>query len=424
MKNQGVRSSRLPGGVMVVTEHIPHFASISLGVWTGIGSRDEAPTQNGAAHFFEHMAFKGTPNYSALDIVKHFESTGGHVNAYTTKEYTCFYGKVVADEAKIALDVLLEMTLAPVLDKEEFKKEKEVILEEIRGGNDNPDERVYDILGSSLFGKHPLSRPIAGTLASVRKLKIHDLEQHLQAIRETYPLCISAVGSVDHDWIVEQVSAWLKSNKLLIRKKRNLRDRKKIPFKLCHIHENKDLEQASVVLAFPAYPLHDPRCFAVSLLNVMLGEGMSSRLFQEVREKLGLVYQIGSYTEFLEGIGFLAVTFSADAKHLSEAYQVIGKELEKLAKEGLTADELNFAKKYVKGNFLLEMESPQARAAFIARMALYEGRLYTQERYLKGYDRWSLPKINAVIKDVLGNGKWGSAAVLPKRVAYKPNVWM
>ena len=422
-QNPSIQCTRLSGGVMVVTEYMSHVSSVSLGVWSGIGSRDESPKQNGLAHFYEHMAFKGTENCNALELVQKFEATGGHVNAYTTKEYTCFYGKVVADEAVKALDTLLEMTLKPVLEAGEFKKEKEVILEEIRGCNDNPDERVYDLLGSALFGEHPLGRPIAGTLASVKKMTLLDLKAHLHNIQYNKPLCISAVGQVNHDKVVAQVKSWMTAHKLLTSKTRFLRDRKSIPFRLKHIHESKELEQATVVLAFPAFPIHDPKCYALSLLNVLMGDGMSSRLFQEVREKLGLVYQISSYTEFLAGAGFLAVSFSADSIHTGRAVSVIGKLIKQMASEGISAEELDFAKKYVRGNFLLEMESPQSRAAFLARAALFERRIYTPEKYLKGFDKWKLPAFNSLVKAVLRPQKWGSCAIVPKGTQYRPQQW-
>lgn len=419
-----VRTSHLDCGVQLVTETVPNSSSVSMGVWLGVGSRDETLATSGISHFFEHMAFKGTTKYTGLEIVEVFESSGGHVNAYTTKEHTCFYGKVVKEDSSKALDVLLQMISAPLLDPTETKKEKEVILEELRGALDSPDERAYDLLGSAMYPNSPLGFPIAGTLHSVKKLGPQNLKDHLQYILAECPIVIVLVGAIDHKKLEKQISEWIYSSHLKSRKKRTFKKRASTSFGVQHLQEKKDLEQANINLLFPAYKIQDSRCFAVSIVNTILGEGMSSRLFQKLREDHGLVYNINSFTEFMMGAGFFCINFSTDTSHVQEALKLVGQELTDIRQKGFGQKDYQFAQKYIRGNFLLEMENSSARMSFLAKMMLYEGKIYEFEKYLASYTKWSLPKVNAIAREMFQPKVWSSVAVIPRKMPLKTKSWL
>jgi predicted Zn-dependent peptidase len=414
------RCESLENGVWVATESLPHVHSVSLGVYLDTGSRDETPLQNGLSHFFEHMVFKGTPRLGPLDIVRRFEATGGQVNAYTSKEQTCFYGKVVDSEAGRALDVLLDMVLAAKFDPADIEKEKEVVIEEIRSTHDSADDLVYDLFARACFGNHALGRPIAGTEKTVRTLSRAQLLNHREGARAHVPLAVVAVGCVEHEEVVAQVR---KRFRLPTRKSvahrhppRPALAREAGNFRPGHLSKQKDVQQATVLLGGPAYSWASPQRYPLLLLHSMLGDGMGSKLFQNLREKHGLVYSIYSNPEFLSREGLFTIGFATEPKNLAKATKEIGRELAALRRKGLSAGELDFAKKSVKGGILLGMESTSARMATLARRLLGGDPQETLERILKRIEAVTRQDILLCAREVLHPDRWSSAAVVPHGV--------
>ncbi len=418
------RRTLLPNGIWVATEFLPHVRSASLGVYLDTGSRDEVPGASGLSHFFEHMVFKGTPRLNPLDIVSRFESTGGQVNAWTSKEQTCFYGKVTDAEAGGALDTLLEMVFDGKFALSDVRKEKDVVIEEIRSVNDSPDELAHELFAAASFGTHALGRPIAGTEKSVRALTAAQLRAHRDAARARTPAAIVAVGQVDHDEIVARVRRYMRSvgathgSPLRTPRRapssRPRLDRLPAVFRTRHLSKGRDVQQATVVIGGEGCAFSSPDRFPLLLLHCVLGDGMSSRLFQNIRETHGLVYSIYTAPEFLAREGLFGVGFATDPAKVEKAVREVGRELAKVRKEGLPLKDLRKAKENVKGSLLLGMESTGSRMSGLARRLLITGWDETLEKTLARIDAVGVEDVRRCAAKYLVPASWSSAVVAPK----------
>ena len=415
-----IKTTYLENGIVVATESLPMVRSASLGVYLDIGSRDEIPATNGLAHLFEHMVFKGTPKHDALQIVKIFEATGGQINAYTSKEQTCFYAKVVDTEVHAGLSMLLEMVLDSHFDAGELEKEKDVIIEEIKGGNDNPEDYVYDLFSQAFFDKNPLGFPIAGSDKTVKGLSRDLLLQHQRKAASGIPVFVTAVGNVRH----EDVVAITRKAFGLAKAKRAAGNAPATRAKLkrpAHVHkprhliEKRPVHQVTALLGGPGYAWDHPNRYALLLLNTVLGDGMSSKLFQSVREALGLVYTIYSSPEFLINAGVYAIGFATEPKDIGKAVKEINKQMTALKKDGLKKDEMEFAKANLRGSILLGLESTNTRMANLSRQLMYGKEGETIESILKRLDEVKAADVRLAIKDIFRSERWGSAAILPKK---------
>lgn len=417
--NLDVKSTRLSNGVVVATEFVPKVRSASIGVYLDIGSRDEVPATNGLAHLFEHMVFKGTPKHDALEIVTSFEATGGQVNAYTSKEQTCFYAKVVDTEVASGLSMLLEMVLESKFDSRELAKEKDVIIEEIKSGYDNPEDYVYDLFSEAYFEKTSLGYPIAGSEKSVKALTRAHLTGHQQKAEKGLPLCVLAVGRVDHAEVVDiaRKAFGLRKNSAASASApvRRAADRAVAATRPRHLLAKRSVNQVNAILGGPGYPWNHPNRYALLLLNCVLGDGMSSKLFQSVREKLGLVYNIYSNPEFLINAGVFAVGFATEPKDLPRAVKEVNKQISLLKKSGLKASELEFAKRNIQGGILLGLESTSTRMATLSRQVMYGSAEETVDRILARLEAVTLADVRRAIDDIFDSKRWGSAAVIPQK---------
>lgn len=409
------RRTLLPGGIWVATEALPHLRSASLGVYLDTGSRDEAPEAAGLSHFFEHMVFKGTPRLNPLDIVSRFEATGGQVNAWTSKEQTCFYGKVTDSEAGGALDTLLEMVFDGKFAPADVRKEKDVVIEEIRSVNDSPDELAHELFAAASFGTHPLGRPIAGTEKSVKALTGAQLRAHRDAARARTPVAVVAVGRVDHDAVVARVRRYLGAAQVArSATPRSRLDRQPAVFRARHLARGRDVQQATVVIGGEGCSFSSPDRFPLLLLHCVLGDGMSSRLFQNIRETHGLVYSIYTVPEFLSREGLFGVGFATDPSRLEKAVREIGRELARVRKEGLPAADLRKAKENVKGSLLLGLESTGSRMSSLSRRLLVSGWDETVEKTLARIDAVTAEDVRRCAAKYLDPASWASALVAPK----------
>jgi predicted Zn-dependent peptidase len=419
-----IRTTRLENGVVVATESLPNIRSASLGVYLDIGSRDEVPKTNGLAHLFEHMVFKGTPKHGALDIVKCFEATGGQINAYTSKEQTCFYAKVVDTEVNAGLSMLLEMVLESTFDPAELVKEKDVIIEEIKGGNDNPEDYIYDLFSQAFFDKHSLGYPIAGDEKTVRGLTREHLLDHQRKAAQKLPVFVTAVGRVSHE---EVVAIARKAFGLAVGKGsrkgtasasevlRKAAPRPGAKLKPRHLIDKRPVQQVTALLGGPGYAWAHPNRYALLLLNTILGDGMSSKLFQSVREALGLVYTIYSSPDFMINAGVYAIGFATEPKDVGKAVKEINKQMGLLKKDGLSRDEMDFAKANLRGSILLGLESSNTRMANLSRQLMYGEKGESIDKILRRLDQVSSADVNLAIKDIFRSERWASAAIMPKK---------
>ncbi|MFN8601352.1 MAG: pitrilysin family protein [Candidatus Binatia bacterium] len=365
-----VRKSVLPNGIRVLTEALPQFTSATLGIWVENGSAYESPELNGISHFLEHIFFKGTERRSAKEIAEAIDGVGGILNAFTGKEYTCYYAKVLREDLPLALDVLSDLFLHSTFPEEEIERERGVILSEILESEDTPDDHIHVVFDRAFWPGHPLSLPITGTAQTVSGMK---REHFLRFLSERYRpdrILICAAGAVDHDWLVEQIGAAFGH---LSGTTPAVAVTEPSPKPALSLIE-RDLEQVQMVLGVPGLRHTDDRRYAAYVMNTALGGGMSSRLFQEVREKRGKAYSISSFLAAFRNTGYLAVNAGLGADSVVEVIEVVREELGKLVREGLEAGELARAKSQIKGTILLSLESSESRMSRVAKNEMYFGR--------------------------------------------------
>lgn len=343
-------------GVRIVLENIPTVRSVAIGVWIGTGSRNENPQTNGISHFLEHMFFKGTKTRSAKEIAESFDSIGGQVNAFTSKEYTCYYAKVLDTHAQFALDVLADMFFNSTFVEEELNKERNVVLEEIKMYDDTPDDIVHDLLSRAIYGDHPLGYPILGTEETLNTFTGSTLKDYIHNRYTPENVVISIAGNVSDKFILEvekYFGSYEGGDSSII---------ENIPvFQSNHLSRKKETEQAHLCLGFEGLKIGHEDVYSLIILNNILGGSMSSRLFQEVREQRGLAYSVFSYHSAYQDNGVVTVYGGTGAKQLDVLYETIQETLEKLKQDGITDKELNNSKEQLKGSLMLGLESTNSR---------------------------------------------------------------
>jgi predicted Zn-dependent peptidase len=357
----------LPNGLRIVTDRIDTVDTVSLGIWVDVGTRHEAPEVNGAAHFLEHMAFKGTERRSARDIAEEIEAVGGHLNAYTSRESTAYYAKVLKEDAALALDMLADILLHSSFDAAEFERERAVILQEIGQANDTPDDIIFDHFQERAFPDQAMGRPVLGSPEVLRSLSREAVMAYLRDHYGAARMVLSASGNLDHDRLVELADKLLSG----MPAERAIRSEPARYVGGEHRQE-RELEQLHIVLGFPGLTLGDPDYYAASVLSTAFGGGMSSRLFQEVREKRGLVYTIHSFTHSFRDGGLFGIYAGTGEAEADELVPVLCEETLRLA-DGLAPVELARAKAQMKAGLLMSLESTGARCEQMAQHMLIHG---------------------------------------------------
>lgn len=382
-QNRNIRRTELPNGLIILTEKMEHVRSVSMGVWVKTGSRDEQPEINGVSHFVEHMVFKGTKSRSAKSIAREVDAIGGNLDAFTSKETICFNVKVLDEHVPKALDVLADLVMHPVFAPEDIGRECKVILEEIKMDEDNPDILVNEIFTQSFWKDHPLGKPILGTKETVRKLNQSTLFDFYGGRFLGRNMIFSAAGNLDHDLFVSLVAEKLANlpgtsdserEQLLTRPRAHARIVAK---------QKKSLEQLQLCLGVPAPAVNDEQRYAAGLLNAILGGGMSSRLFQNVREDRGLAYSIFSELNSFRDTGSLCVYAGTSAQNAEQVIRLTVEEFRRLKEHPVPQEELDRAKDQVKGNILLSLESSGALMSNLARQEMYFQRFYAVPEILE-----------------------------------------
>ena len=405
-----VRLTRLPNGLRVVTEAMPELRSVAIGFWAGTGSRDEPDDLAGASHFLEHLLFKGTAERSAQEIAEAVEAVGGEMNAFTTKEYTAYYVRILDESTDLALDILSDVVWAPAFRPDEVDCERQVILDELRMHEDTPDELVHSVFSEALYPAQPVGREVLGDRDAIVAMSRDDIAGFHHHHYRSGNLVVAAAGNVDHDRIVEGIAARFTGG---------LGDREPRP--PAEIRPagavrvvRRPTEQAHLVLGMPALPRADPDRWALSVLNHVVGGGMSSRLFQEVREKRGLAYSVYSYRSALEDSGTFAVYAGTAPERAPEVLSIIDAELDRLSADRCLAPaELERAKGHFKGQMALGLESSSARMERIGRSEVTSGEVQSVDDMVAAIDAVTPDDIARVIDRVLAAGPRVLAAVGP-----------
>ncbi len=377
----GVSRTLLPGGLRVLTEPVPGVRSVSLGIWVGIGSRDETPAQAGAAHYLEHLLFKGTRRRSAAEIAEAFDAVGGELNAFTAKEHTCFYAHVLDTDLPMAVDVLADVVTDAVLDPAHVELERNVVLEEIAIRDDDPEDLLGELFDDALYGDHALGRPIVGTEESVRGMDRAVLHEFWRGRYTTPRMVVAAAGNLDHAHVVDLVGTALDDAAT-----RAGRGATPAPLRAADPPADPDTglallpddcEQAHLMIGVPAPSRHDPRRPVLSVLSTALGGGPSSRLFQQVREERGLAYSVYSATAGYADAGSLAVYAGCGPERLGEVATVVRGVLADVAADGLSGAELARAQGALRGGLVLGSEDTPSRMNRIGRSEVDHGRQRT-----------------------------------------------
>ncbi len=370
----------LPNGLTVVSDPMPHVETAAIGVWVDAGSRQETAATNGVAHLLEHMAFKGTATRSAQAIAEEIEAVGGYLNAYTGREQTCFYSRVMKDDLPLAVDLLSDILLNPAFDEGELEREKHVVLQEIGQAEDTPDDVIYDHLQAAAWPGQPLGRPILGTEASVRALTRRSLRSYMAANYAGPSMTLVASGRVEHARVVA-----LAAEAFGALPKARARKEAKARWRGGDARKGSKLEQAHLAFGVEGVSATDPDAFAAQVFSIALGGGMSSRLFQEVREKRGLAYAVHSFVQHYEETGFFGVYAGTGARECREIVPVIVGEIEAMA-EGATEAETSRARAQAKAGYFMSLESPSARAEQIAGQLQAYGRVLPADEVAERID--------------------------------------
>lgn len=391
-----IRASRLDNGLRVVTEPIPHAISVSAGLWVLRGSRSEPAEWCGITHFVEHLLFKGTRTRSALDISREIESVGGSLNAFTGKEFMCLHARTLHDHTALAMELIGDIFLHASLPEEEIEREREVILQEIHMVEDTAEELIHELFAASFWREHPLGRPTLGTKEVVGRLDRKSLKAYGELLRDPGRVLLTASGRLEHERIVELAERYLcfpESNG------GELTTEKPSPHKGLHLHL-KDLEQAHLCLGTLGYEYSHPRRYGFHVLNTMLGGGMSSRLFQEIREKRGLAYAVYSFQASYADTGLLGVYVGTGRGHVPEVVDLLKENLARLRNEQISETELKTAKEQLKGNLLLSTESTGSRMSKLAMNEIFFGRQLDISDVIRDIDKVGLDEVQAISQEL------------------------
>jgi len=396
-----IRTTTLESGIRLVTESMPDVASLCVGVWVGSGSRDETPEQSGISHFLEHLLFKGTPERTAHEIAEEVDAVGGDMNAYTTKEYTTFYVRALAEHVELGLDILGDILCRPALRPEEVDAERQVILEEVLMHRDEPSDVVQERFAAAMFPSHPLGREVLGEPEIVSTVAVAAIRAFFDEHYLPGNMVIAAAGDLDHDRLAEGIVSRFASRHggAPPARKAPAEDPKAL------VVESRDTEQAQLVLGMRAPDRYSPERFILAVLNHVLGGGLSSRLFQEIRERRGLAYSIGSDRSAFEDAGSLAISVGTAPEHAHEVLGLLHSELDRFAARGISDRELEVAKGHLRADLLLSLEDSGARMTRIGSSMLLLGQVLSVEELLARVTAVTAAGVQAVAERVLAGAR-------------------
>lgn len=412
---QAVRRTVLPGGLRIVTEYVPSVRSASVGLWVNVGSRDEGPTVAGAAHFLEHLLFKATPTRTSVDIAQAVDAVGGELNAFTSKEHTCFYAHVLDDDLEMAVELVSDVVLNGVCAPTDVELERDVVLEEIAMRDDDPEDTLGDVFLSAMFGDHPVGRPVIGSVHSVSSMTRNQL--HSFHVRRYIPerMVLAVAGNIDHDHVVALARSYFGGR--LVRGRKPLPPRKgagRVSGGPGLTLIGRDCEQTHLTLGVRVPGRHWPQKWAMSVLCTALGGGLSSRLFQQIRETRGLAYSVYSAVDTFADSGAFSVYAGCLPERFDEVVGLTVEILESVAREGITDNECRIAKGSLRGSLLLGLEDSASRMNRLGRSELNFGEYRSLASTLRNIEAVTVDDVNVVARKVL-SGKLGAAVLGPYR---------
>lgn len=407
-----VEKTVLPNGLTVITEYVPTVRSVAIGLWTETGSRDETKETAGISHFIEHLVFKGTKKRDYIEISKSMERVGGYLNAFTSKENTCFYARALDEHCEIAVDVLTDLVFNPTFPQKELEKEKDVIIEEIKSADDTPDDVIFEDFDKFVYGAHAFALPIAGTEKTVRSFTRKLALEHLQTHYTTDKMILAAAGNLKHDALVRLAERYVpKSRRASTHQRERYDVRAYRPFEK---EIAKPISQAHVVTGFP-FERNDANFYATLLLNMILGGGMSSRLNLQLREKYGLAYSAFSNFNSGDEVNLFNVYVGTDSSKVHRSLALIRDEIEKIASKLVPEKELELNKAQLKGGIIMSQENMSARMNHLARDLYYFGRFRSDSEVLDAINAVSPKQIRAVAESLFKERAFSTLVYIPKK---------
>ena len=399
----------LANNTHILVENVPHVRSVAVGFWVDVGSRHENGKNNGVSHFIEHLLFKGTEKRTAKEIAEALDAVGGQLNAFTTKEYTCYYARVLDEHLDLAIDLLSDMLFNSKFAPDEIDRERNVIIEEIKMYEDSPDELVHDIFAGSMWQGHALGRPIIGTAEVVDQITREDILDFYHSNYKPGNLVLTVAGNIDQEQATEKLRRIVENKSGQVPERPAL-----IPAPVRDVVcRNKDTEQVHLCVGAQGVSLEDDKYYAFQLLNTVLGGGISSRLFQEIREQRGLVYSVYSYHSSFHDTGLFCIYAGLSKQNMDEALDLIFKQVADIRAHSVTAVELQRAKDQIKGNLLLSLESVSTRMSRLGKSQLYLGRVIPPDEVVEKLNQVTLAEIQALAVEMLAPAKFSMATVGP-----------
>lgn len=400
---------KLDNGVTILTESIPHVRSVVVGIWVNVGSRDESPAVAGISHFIEHLMFKGTARRTAREIAEALDAVGGQLNAFTTKEYTCYYARVLDEHFDLAVDILEDMLFHSRFAAEDIERERNVIIEEIKMYEDTPDELVHDVFATTIWQGHSLGRPIIGTAEVIGRLSRQEILDFYHRHYCPQNLVVAVAGNIEPGRVVEKLRTVFEplKGKQLERHLVQPLPRRQVT---CRV---KDTEQVHLCVGAPGLPLNNERVYVFQLINTVLGGGISSRLFQEIREQRGLVYSVYSYHSSYHDAGLFCIYAGLSRQNVPAVLELIFKEIKDIRQNGLKPAELQRAKDQLIGNLWLSLESVTTRMSRLAKSQLYLGEVVPPEEVVARINRITAADVQELAQEMLRPDCFALATVGP-----------
>ncbi|MDA0987448.1 MAG: pitrilysin family protein [Bacteroidetes bacterium] len=413
---KGIKPSQktiLDNGIRVITNSIPTIQSISLGIWIDTGSQNEEISNNGISHFLEHMVFKGTKKRSAYEIAHSLESIGGYLNAFTSKEHTCYYARFLNSHINIAFDVLADMILQPLFDSKEIEKEKGVVLEELKNMEDDPGDLIQDYFDNIIYPSHPLGMSVIGTKESIKDFSQFKLIDYKSKNYFASKIVVTAAGNLEHQTIVNLAKKYFDNFNLKNQNKISEKSNKYKPTNKVYL---KPIQQTHIILGRNSFSATSEKRFSGYVLNTLLGSGMSSRLFQKVREKNGYAYHIYSFLSCLKNSGTFGVYLACDFHKKEKAIDLVKKEFELILKNGFTKKEFNRAKEHLKGSTVLSLESASSQMMRLGSSELYYKKQYSVHEVISKIDSITLEEVEKTASELLQIQKFSEVQINPSLI--------
>ncbi|MDD3653084.1 MAG: pitrilysin family protein [Desulfotomaculaceae bacterium] len=399
----------LSNDLHILTEKVPHVRSVALGFWVDVGSRDEVPENNGVSHFIEHLLFKGTQKRSAKQIAETLDAVGGQLNAFTTKEYTCFYARVLDEHFDLAFDLLNDMLFGSNFATNDIDRERNVIIEEIKMYEDAPDELVHDVFAGSMWQGHALGRPIIGTAEVIAQIPREKIIEFYQTHYNPGNLVVTVAGNIEHEAVICKLRPVLEARK----GSRPVRSMLAPLPKRDIVCRSKDTEQVHLCLGTPGLSLDNKKSYTFQIINTVLGGGLSSRLFQEIREQRGLVYSVYSYHSSYHDTGLFCIYAGLSKQNVDEALSLIFKQINDIRKNSITPEELQRAKDQLKGNLLLSLESVSTRMSRLGKSQLYLGKIVQPEEVVEKLNKVTIEDVRELSLEMLDPVNFSLATIGP-----------